>query len=298
MSILVTGSSSYIGKNLINYFEKNKIDYMGIDLLKPYTKKCIKLNIQGSNINIKIKKKIKTIIHLAAISTNQMSNNDPALSYKVNVFGSMNLINFAKKNKIKNFIFASSEWVYGSFKNNETKSIKSKINIKKLDSNYAKTKAIVEKIITSLQNLNYSILRFGIIYGNKTSNFSAVESIIEQVKNKKVIYIQSKKTTRSFIHVNDIIKAIICSLKLKGKYILDIQGPNPINLDKLINYTSNVLNKRVKIIEKNKKKSSIKLINSSLSNKILNFKPKISIEDGIIEILNKKKNEKKIQRNL
>ena len=289
MSILVTGSSSYIGKSLINYFENNKIDYIGIDLLKPYTKKCIKISIEDPKINFKIKKQIKTIVHLAAISTDQMSTNDPALSYKVNIFGSMNLIEFAKRHKIKNFIFASSEWVYGSFKNNEIKSINSKIIIEKLDSNYAKTKAIMERIITSSENLNYSILRFGIIYGNKTSNFSAVESIVEQVKNKDDINIQSKKTSRSFIHVQDIVSAIICSLKLKGKYILDIQGPYPVNLEKLIKYTSNLINKRVKIIEKNKKNSSIKLIDSSLSNKILNFKPKISIEKGISEILKKSK---------
>ena len=288
MSILVTGSSSYIGKSLINYFENKKIDYIGIDLLKPYTKKCIKINIEDSKINSKIKKKIKTIIHLAAISTDQLSNNDPALSYKVNIFGSMNLIKFAKRNKIKNFIFASSEWVYGSFKNNEIKSINSKIEIEKLDSSYAKTKAIMEKIITSSEKLNYSILRFGIIYGNKISNFSAVESIVEQVKNRNIINIQSKKTSRSFIHVVDIVRAIICSLKLKGKYILDIQGPKPVNLEKLIKYTSNFINKRVKIIEKNKKNCSIKLIDSSLSNRILNFKPKISIEKGLSEILNKK----------
>ena len=285
MSILVTGSSSYIGKNLINYFENNNIDYIGIDLLKPYTKKCIKININDQNINSKIKKKIKTIVHLAAISTDQMSTNDPALSYKVNIFGSMNLLEFAKIKKIKNFIFASSEWVYGSFKNNEIKSIISKIDIEKLNSNYAKTKAIMERIITSSEKLNYSILRFGIIYGKKTSNFSAVESIVEQIKNKDVITIQSKKTSRSFIHIDDIISAIICSLKLRGKYILDIQGPYPVNLEKLIKYTSNFINKRIKIIEKNKKNSSIKLIDSSLSNKILNFKPKISIEKGVSEIL-------------
>ncbi len=285
MSILVTGSSSYIGKNLINYFEKNNIDYIGIDLLKPYTKKCIKIDINDQNINFKIKKKIKTIVHLAAISTDQMSTNDPALSYKVNIFGSMNLLEFAKIKKIKNFIFASSEWVYGSFKNNEIKSIISKIDIEKLDSSYAKTKAIMERIITSSEKLNYSILRFGIIYGKKTSNYSAVESIVEQVKNKSVITVQSKKTSRSFIHIDDIISAIICSLRLRGRYILDIQGPYPVNLEKLIKYSSNFINKRVKIIEKNKKNSSIKLIDSSLSNKILNFKPKISIEKGISEIL-------------
>lgn len=287
MSILLTGSSSYIGKNLINYFENNNIDYIGIDLLKPYTKKCIKININDQNIDFKIKKQIKTIVHLAAISTDQMSTNDPALSYKVNIFGSMNLIQFAKIKKIKNFIFASSEWVYGSFKNNEIKSINSKINVEKLDSSYAKTKAIMERIITSTEKLNYSILRFGIIYGKKTSNFSAVESIVEQVKNKDVITIQSKKTSRSFIHVDDIIDSIICSLKLRGRYILDIQGPYPVNLEELIKYTSNFINKKIKIIEKNKKNSSIKLIDSSLSNKILNFKPKISIEKGISEILKK-----------
>ena len=288
MSILVTGSSSYIGKNLINYFEKNKIDYVGIDLLKPYTKKCIRINIEDSKINLKIKKKIKGIVHLAAISTDQMSIKDPALSYKVNIFGSMNLMELAKKKKIKNFVFASSELVYGSFKNNEIKSIKSKIIIEKLESNYAKTKAIMEKIIVASKKLNYSILRFGIIYGNKISNFSAVESIVEQVKNKNIINVQSKKTSRSFIHVDDIISAIICSLKLKGKNILDIQGPYPVSLEMLIKFTENIINKKVKIIEKNKKNCSIKLIDSTLSNKILNFKPKISIKKGILKILKKK----------
>ena len=288
MSILVTGSSSYIGKNLINYFEKNEIDYVGIDLLKPYTKKCIRINIEDSKINSKIKKKIKAIIHLAAISTDQMSIKDPALSYKVNIFGSMNLMELAKKKKIKNFVFASSEWVYGSFKNNEIKSIKSKIIIEKLESNYAKTKAIMEKIIVTSKKLNYSILRFGIIYGNKISNFSVVESIVEQVKNKNIINVQSKKTSRSFIHVDDIISAIICSLKLKGKNILDIQGPYPVSLEMLIKFTENIINKKVKIIEKNKKNCSIKLIDSTLSNKILNFKPKISIKKGILKILKKK----------
>ena len=288
MSILVTGSSSYIGKNLINYFEKNEIDYVGIDLLKPYTKKCIRINIEDSKINLKIKKKIKGIVHLAAISTDQMSIKDPALSYKVNIFGSMNLMELAKKKKIKNFVFASSEWVYGSFKNNEIKSIKSKIIIEKLESNYAKTKAIMEKIIVASKKLNYSILRFGIIYGNKISNFSAVESIVEQVKNKNIINVQSKKTSRSFIHVDDIISAIICSLKLKGKNILDIQGPYPVSLEMLIKFTENIINKKVKIIEKNKKNCSIKLIDSTLSNKILNFKPKISIKKGILKILKKK----------
>ena len=56
----------------------------------------------------------------------------------------------------------------------------------------------------------------------------------------------------------------------------------------LIKFTENIINKKVKIIEKNKKSCSIKLIDSTLSNKILNFKPKISIKKGILKILKKK----------
>tara|TARA_B100000900_G_C20458822_1_gene666330 strand:- start:7 stop:870 length:864 start_codon:yes stop_codon:yes gene_type:complete len=285
MSVLITGSSSYIGKNLIDFLERNKVDYIGIDLTKPYTNKCIKMSILDTKIGTKIKKKITSIIHLAAISSDQLSVKKPQLSYEVNILGSMNLIRFAKKRNINNFIFASTEWVYGTFKKNQIKSIKSKIYIEKLESTYAKTKAMMEKIIFDSE-LNYSILRFGIIYGKKKSNFSAVESLAEQVKKKKIISVFSKKTSRSFIHIDDIIRAIILSMSHKKKQILDIQGPSLVNLETIIKLSSKLLNKNIKILEKDKKKCSIRHINSEISNKILKFKPKVTIDKGIREILN------------
>ena len=292
MSILITGSSSYIGKNLINFFEENKIDYIGIDKAKPYTKKCLKLDIKSLKINTKIRKKINVIIHLAAVSSNLESKNNPILSYQTNIFGTSNIINFALDKKIKNFIFASTEWVYGEFKKKEIKSIDSHIKTEELISDYAKSKAMTEKLIMSTRGLNYSILRFGIIYGNKKFNYSAVESIIEQVKKNKKIIVQSKKTSRSFIHIIDIVKAINLSLELKKKCILDIQGPNLVSLEKIINLSSNFLKKNVKIVETNKKNCSVRSINSNKSNKILDFKPDVSILKGIDLIL--KKNEKRI----
>ena len=232
----------------------------------------------------KIKKKITSIIHLAAISSDHLSVKKPQLSYEVNILGSMNLIRFAKKRSINNFIFASTEWVYGTFKKNQIKSIRSKIDIEKLESTYAKTKAMMEKIIFHSE-LNYSILRFGIIYGKKNSNFSAVETLAEQVKKKKIVSVFSKKTSRSFIHIDDIIRAIILSMGLKKKQILDIQGPNLVNLETIIKLSSKLLNRNIKILEKDKKKCSIRNINSEISNKILRFKPKVTIDKGIRDIL-------------
>jgi len=285
--ILITGSSSYIGKNLINFFEKKKTPYIGIDLKKPYTSKCIKADIVNDNLASKVKSKITKIVHLAAISSDQDSKKNIDKCYDVNIFGTLNMINFAKVKKINKFVFASTEWVYGDFKNK--KSSKSKIDISKLKSHYSITKTICEKIITNSIKLNYSILRFGIIYGNKIANFSAVESIVRQVAKKKVIKISSRKTARSFIHINDIVKSIHLSINYKKNDIFDIQGDKLVTLDEIIKISSNYLSKKIKILELNKKNPSIRGIASNLSHKKLNFRAKIGINEGIKLILNNEK---------
>ena len=281
--ILITGSSSYLGKNLIHFFEKNNIKYIGIDKRKPYNSNCIKLDILRENLLTSLKKKITKIVHLAAVSSDQDSKKNINNCYDTNIFGTINLINFAKINKVQKFIFASTEWVYGDF--HKKKSCKSKINISNLSSHYAITKAICEKIILN-SGLNYSILRFGIIYGNKTNNYSAVESIVLQVKHKNKIKINSKKTARSFIHILDIIESINLSLNYKSKGIFDIQGLKLITLEEIIKITSNYLNKKVKIIELERNSPSRRVINPYISHKKLKFIPKININKGISIILN------------
>ena len=285
MTILITGSSSYIGKNLIAKLNKNKSKFIGIDLKKNKSENLFKIDITKKD-ELKFLKQynIKSIIHLAAISNEKDGNKNPGKTFDVNVIGTLNILNFAIDQKIPKIIFASTEWVYENSKKKKN-SYKDKLDYYSIKDFYASSKYLGEQIIKNQNMVKYCILRFGIIYGKRKKNLSAVESIVNYITKNNIIKIGSKKTMRSFIHIDDIISAIICSLKLRGKYILDVQGPYPVNLEKLIKYTSNFINKRVKIIEKNKKNSSIKLIDSSLSNKILNFKPKISIEKGISEIL-------------
>ena len=53
--VLITGSQVILEK--FNWFlERNKVDYIGIDLTKPYTNKCIKMSILDTKIGTKIKK--------------------------------------------------------------------------------------------------------------------------------------------------------------------------------------------------------------------------------------------------
>ena len=159
---------------------------------------------------------------------------------------------------------------------------------KKLTSDYAITKLISENHLIDYykknKNLNITILRFGIIYGERRNNWSAVEAIFNSVKNSDVITIGSKKTARKFIHINDIVTGIIKSLKLKRLNLINLQGPKLITLNDLIETSCKILQKKVKIFEKDKKNPSIRNVLNDRSITKLKFKSKISLSDGLIRL--------------
>ena len=71
--LFITGSESFIGKELIKRCIKNKIKYFGVDLTSKNTKNLKKIDIRDKNIKKYIPKN-SSIIHLAAISKNNDCN--------------------------------------------------------------------------------------------------------------------------------------------------------------------------------------------------------------------------------
>ena len=113
--IIVTGINSFVGKNLEEELNEKKIKFIGVDKnIKKNTKNKFKIDIRNKKIGNFFNKNT-ILIHLAALSTNNQCKNSPDLAFDINVNGTLNLINLANKNKIKKFIFASTEWVYGNY---------------------------------------------------------------------------------------------------------------------------------------------------------------------------------------
>ena len=205
MKLFITGSESFIGKELIKYCLENSIEFKGIDKSKSDKPHSINIDIRDKSIENYIEKD-SIIIHLAAVSRDSDCRDDCINAFDINVNGTINLINAAKKKKVKQFIFASSEWVYGNTINNSEQIETDKIDITSMESEYAITKIIGEQLI-KINNTQFvsTILRFGIIYGPRTGNWSAFEAIFNLVRTKNKAEIGSLKTSRRFIHVKDTI---------------------------------------------------------------------------------------------
>jgi nucleoside-diphosphate-sugar epimerase len=196
------------------------------------------------------------------------------------------LLNAANKQKAERFIFASSEWVYPDSVNTNFNE-KKVYEINEIKSKYGISKAIGEKLIIALSEANYNILlRFGIIYGPRKLNFSAVESLFLSVKNKQKFEIGSYKTARRFIFIDDIVAAIEKSIFLKKTVTLNITGNKLISLKSIINTSKKILQKSPKIIEANPSNLSIRNASNLNAKKILKWNPLYSLKKGLKSIDN------------
>lgn len=287
MKFFITGCESFVAKNLIKELKKNNISYFGVDYNCKDSKNTKRIDIRDKKI-LKFIPRDSIVVHLAALSTNDECNRDLTDTIDINLNGTINLAIQSKKKNIKRFIFASSEWVYGDVKNNEEQKENDVIDISKMQSHYALSKIACESYLKNNSHLDdITILRFGIIYADRSdARGSAVEKIFTEVKNKSEVTIGSKKTGRKFIHISDIIKGIIKATKIKGVNTINLAGDKLITLENIIKVSEAELHKKVKINEINSKKYSVRMPNTNKAKKIMKWKPKINLAQGI-KLINK-----------
>lgn len=288
MTVLITGANSYIGKNLILFLKKKKIKYYGIDIKPNKNLKIHKFDISNEKFPHKFKSKsLNTIIHLAAMSNENLCKQNEKKAYEINVLGTMNVINLARQNQVKKFLFASSEWVYEASNNLINSAKSTKIDFTKTSSIYAKTKILGEDLIKN-SGLNYCIMRFGIVYGKRgKSNPSAVENLYLNIYKKGKVKILSKISGRSFIYIEDLIKMIVkCNFLKEKKITLDLQGPKFISIYNLAKIIFRKLNKKENIIIPKRQLHSLRKINASFSNRFLKITKLTTISDGINKLMN------------
>ena len=274
--------------NLNNYYDVNLKKSRLKILKKNKDFEFLKTDIQNKNLHNKFKKiKLDIIINLAAQAGVRHSLKDPFSYIDSNILGQINLLEFAKKIKIKKFIYASSSSVYGG---NKKMPFSVKHRVDKPISLYAASKKSTELLAECYSHL-FKIkcigLRFFTVYGPwgrpDMATFIFTKKILE---NKKINIFNYGNMKRDFTYIDDIVKGIKGAVNLKGDYkhkIYNLGNNKPEDLKRFIS-----------IIEKNLKvKAKRNLLpiqpgdvaktsaNIDESRRELNFNPKTSIDEGI-----------------
>jgi len=130
-----------------------------------------------------------------------------------------------------------------------------------------------------------TILRFGIIYGPRKDNWSAVESIFSQVKNKSEVTVGSLKSGRRFVHVSDIANGLIKSIGLEGFNIINLSGNKVNTLGEIIEIGQNILKKNVTVHETDPSQINVRNPSNAKAKRVLGWEPEIDLEEGLRTVL-------------
>ena len=301
--ILLTGSTGYIGSEIVNIFEKKKTKYIAIDNLSYSNKKNIinkkkfyKIDFSNKKVSKLIKKfSVKSVVHCGAFSYVLDAEANKNKYYTNNVLKTKRFIDICKKSGVENFIFLSSSNVYKELNKNynekdptQPKNFYGKNKI--LIENFLKKKNFNSLIILRLFNVIGLSKKFYIFKFLKNDYQRIFFKFIYDIKKVSINYVKINNKMifprRDFIDVRDVSNVVILLLgKLKIKKInqtFNVASGKSKSLIKLYESFRKTKNFKMK---KMSKKELIETSGNVLKlKKFLNWKPKYAFESSVKSI--------------
>jgi len=204
MKILITGHSGFIGSYLQKKLEKTEHELILVDIAN------------GTNIcdwqQVKQYEGMDVIVHLANLSFVPASYEQPKRFYETNYLSTLNMLELCRLNNAKMVFFSS--YIYGHpqyqpiDENHPTQAFNP----------YAQTKVICESLCEGYNRdfkVPITIFRPFNIYGTGQNPDFLIPSIIQQAKTGKIV-IKDDRPKRDYIHVEDIVDAIITTIETEN----------------------------------------------------------------------------------
>lgn len=226
----------------------------------------------------------ENVYHLAALADIIPSIENPRDYYETNVSGTFNILEAVQKYGCKKFVYAASASCYGLAKTPtaEYEEISPQYP-------YALTKYLGEQFVmhwSKVYGINATSLRLFNVYGlrSRTSGtYGAMFGVfLAQLANKKALTVVGDgKQQRDFVHVSDVVNALITVAESDRNGIFNVGTGNPVSINRIVH----LLGGEQVNIPKRPGEPDITCADISKIKRELGWKPKVSIEEGVAELL-------------
>jgi len=298
MKVLVTGGAGFIGSHIVDSLVERGYDVVVVDNLVTGKKKNVnpeanfyKLDITSPKlIEIFVREQPDFVFHQAAQVNVRSSMKDPLYDAKINIIGSLNVLECCKKFKIKKIIYASSGGaVYGE---PEYLPCDEKHPVKPI-SNYGVSKHVVEHycyLYSMLYGVKFVSLRYSNVYGPRQDPMGeagVISIFIDRLlKGKRPIINGDGKQTRDFVFIEDVVNANLLALEkdIETNFpVFNISCNRELSINRLYQILRKLLNSDIDVVHGPEIKGEVKRIylDNSLAKKILGWRPKYDIEKGL-----------------
>jgi len=300
--ILITGAAGFIGSNLSRSLLQNgNYELIGLDnfddfysreqkdknlapLIASADFKFVEGDIRNMDDLLSLGD-IDTIVHLAAKAGVRPSIQNPILYQEVNVAGTQNLLEFARKRNIRQFVFASSSSVYGINENVPWHEEEKLMPI----SPYASTKLSCEMlghVYSHLYGIRFLALRFFTVYGPAQRPDLAIHKFFNSiVKGQPIPVFGDGSTSRDYTFVNDTVKGIEAAINYDQSdfEIINLGNHQTVTLAGLIEAIEKICRKKAIIDRQPEQPGDVPqtFANIAKAGKLLNYHPSTDLETGL-----------------
>jgi len=304
LQILVTGAAGFIGSHLCEYLWERGHQIVALDSFNDYYDPRIKRSniaklfrqpryelIEGDILDERLlatifqKHSFDAIIHLAARAGVRPSIAQPILYEKVNMLGTMNLLELARQHRVPKFIFASSSSVYGE---NRKVPFSEDDPVDHPISPYAATKKSGELMCYTYHHLfgmAVSCLRFFTVYGPRQRPDMAIHKFTNLIATGQKVPMYGNGTSqRDYTYITDIIDGIWRTLENCNSYhIYNLGESKTIELHELIDLIQKNLGIEARIEKLPKQPGDVPITFADISRarRELGYHPQVTIASGI-----------------
>lgn len=237
--VLVIGGAGFLGSHVADELSREGHEVTVLDRkVSSYINDQQKMLVADILDQDQVRSAIKGIdyvYHYAGIADIKEAQENPVETVKANVLSTAYILDACREFNIKRFLYASTIYVYsehGSF--------------------YRSSKQSTELFIENYYNtygLNYSIMRYGSLYGKRANHFNFINNIIRQaILEKKISRKGDGNEIRDYINVLDAARASAALIKSKNEseYVM-LTGTQSMKVKELLNMVNEIFNQEIEI---------------------------------------------------
>jgi UDP-glucuronate 4-epimerase len=304
MKILLTGGAGFIGSHLaerllgqghelvlideLNDFYSPEIKRRNLDEIKArgeYEFDELDIGDLPGLTEVFRKHRPEVVIHLAARAGVRPSLEQPLLYERVNVQGTLHLLELARQFAVQRFVFASSSSVYGT--TSQVPFTEDEANPNPI-SPYGVTKLAGEKLCYCYARL-YAIpticLRFFTVYGPRQRPDLAIHKFARLIQaGREIPMFGDGNSLRDYTFIDDVVDGITASLSLQTEFeIFNLGNSQPVSLSQMIRLIEQKLGKQAKIKVREFQPGDMPFTHANLSKarEMLGYEPKVPFEEGL-----------------
>ena len=281
MRILVTGAAGFIGQHVAILLKEHNHHLIGLDSQVPGESWKLWDELYQGDITQPLSPSLvdlDAVIHLAALANPRQCDMSPGRAHLVNVHGTYNALELARKSGAHKFVFSSSAHVYGippqSLPTSEDAPLQPQ-------SCYTLTKILGEelcRLYNESYNLSYTVLRLFNTYGPGQGPGYFVPDMICKAKQGH-IELAGANTTKDFVYVEDVAQAFVKALNVSYPGTFNIGSGQEYTLGDVATQIMGQFEGHLSCT--NTPNATRMRADTSLARDVLRWQPTVSLKEGL-----------------